>query len=153
MVNVPLPQELSQPISEKAAQYAREDIRSMGWSNKSIDAVSAYPGEGIVGLQLSEKYLVPQSKGFDPFLMHWVEGRVVPLNDKKSGKTYYRFGRGVGQPGYVTLPGGVKKWRDQKWRHPGLPPKNFLEKAITRAISENKPVIRQHILAMLKGDE
>ena len=151
-MKVPIPQELSQQISAKAAQYAREDIRGLGWSDKSIQAVQALPGEGTVGLQVSQKYLIPQSRGFKPFLMTWVEGRVVPLHDKASGETHYRYGSGVGQPGWVTLPGGVRKWRDQKWRHPGLKPKGFLERSIRRAIKESKPLIKQQVLQILKGD-
>lgn len=152
-MKIPLPQNISQQISQKAAQYARESVQNMGWSNKSIQAINPLPGDdGSVGLSLSEKYLVPQSRGFDPFLMTWVEGRVVPLKDGKTGQTSYRYGRGVGEPGWVTLPGGVRKYREQKWRHPGSRPKRFLENAITRAINEAKPTIVQQLRRQLMGE-
>lgn len=148
-MKIPLPKEISQQISSRAAQYARESVQNMGWSNRSIEAINPLPGEGTVGLRLSQKYLVPQSRGFDPFLMTWVEGRVVPLNDRKTGQVNFRYGRGVGEPGWVTLPGGVRKYREQKWRHPGSKPKRFLENSITRAINEAKPTILQYIRRQL----
>jgi hypothetical protein len=49
------------------------------------------------------------------------------------------------------LPGGVKEWRDVRWQHPGLEPKNFLEESITQAIKEGKPSIRQMLIDLLKG--
>jgi hypothetical protein len=49
----------------------------------------------------------------------------------------------------VTLPGGVRVYREQKWRHPGLKPKNFLENAIQQAINEAKPKIQQQLRATL----
>ena len=148
-MKLPLPANLADSISQRAAQLARESIQSMGWSEKSINAVQPMNGDGKVGIHTTQKYILAQSRGFKPFLMTWVEGRVVPLHDKASGQTHFRYGKEVGQPGWVTLPGGVRVYREQKWRHPGLKPKNFLENAIQQAINEAKPKIQQQLRATL----
>lgn len=148
-MRLPLPANLADSISQRAAQLARESIQSLGWSEKSINAVQPMTGDGKVGIHTTQKYIIAQSRGFEPFLMTWVEGRVVPLHDKGTGKTHFRFGKEVGQPGMVTLPGGVRVYREQKWRHPGLKPKNFLENAIQQAINEAKPKIQQQLRGTL----
>lgn len=139
-------------ISERASQHVREDIIGRGWSNRSINAISplANRGEGWVGVRTSARYLMRQNEGFGPFVMYWVEGRKVPIKD--SSGTHVVTGRGAGKPGWVTLPGGVKKWRDQKWRHPGLQPKNFMQKAISKAIEEEKGNIRDSLMSVLRGE-
>lgn len=55
MTKVALPISICQQISTRAVQFAREDIASRGWSEKSIEAVTAFPGEGQVGLKGSEQ--------------------------------------------------------------------------------------------------
>ena len=149
-MRVPLPFEDSERISQRAAELARTNIQGRGWSQKSVDAILPDPKEGLVGLRSSEQYLINQNRGFPAFVMWWAEGRVVPINDAKTGK-HYVTAKGVGTPGTVTLPGGVKEWRDVRWQHPGLEPKNFLEESITQAIKEGKPSIRQMLIDLLKG--
>lgn len=55
MTKVALPISICQQISTRAVQFAREDIASRGWSEKSIEAVTAFPGEGQVGLKTSKQ--------------------------------------------------------------------------------------------------
>jgi hypothetical protein len=149
MVQVPIPFGDAEKISIRAAEIARADIVSRGWSQKSVDSIVADPKEGMVGLRSTEQHMMYQDKGFGPFVMWWAEGRVIPIND--SSGTHYVTGKDVGKPGWVTLPGGVKKFKQVKWQHPGLEPKNFLENAITQAIKENKPGIKEKLLSLVKG--
>lgn len=149
MVYVPVPFEDTEKISVRAAEIARSDIISRGWSQRSIDSIVADPKEGKVGLRSSEEYMNYQNKGFGPFVMWWAEGRVVPIHD--SSGTHYVTGKGVGTPGWVTLPGGVKKYKQVRWQHPGLEPKNFLENSITQAIKEGRPSIKDKLINLLKG--
>jgi len=138
-------------ISDRASQHCREDIIGRGWSNKSTTAISPMPGrEGWVGIRTSAKYLIYQNKGIKPFVMYWVEGRRIPIKD--SSGTHVVTGREPGKPGWVTLPGGVRKWRDQKWRHPGLEPKQFMEKALQKAIEEDRKNIHGTLMSILQGD-
>ena len=150
MTKVALPISICQQISTRAVQFAREDIASRGWSEKSIEAVTAFPGEGQVGLKTSVRYLIHQERGIKPFLMHWVSGRTVPLKGP-NGTTSFRRGGHVGEPGWVTLPGGVRKWRDARWRHPGLGGSHFMENALRKAIQEAQPQIKQMMMNALKG--
>jgi hypothetical protein len=146
---VPVPFDDTTKISQRAAEIARADIIGRGWSQRSADSIVADPKEGLVGLRSTEKYMIYQDKGFQPFIMWWAEGRVVPITD--SSGTHLVTGKDVGKPGVVTLPGGVKTWKPVKWQHPGLEPKNFLESAITQAIKEGKPSIKEKLLNLLKG--
>ena len=150
MTRVALPISVCQQNSARAMQLARQDIASRGWSEKSIEAVTAMPGEGVVGLKTSVRYLIHQERGIKPFLMHWVSGRTVPLKGP-NGTTSFRRGGHVGEPGWVTLPGGVRKWRDARWRHPGLGGSHFMENALRKAIQEAQPQIKQMMMNALKG--
>jgi hypothetical protein len=148
-MHVPVPFEDTQKISSRAAELARTDIVSRGWSQRSVDSIVADPKEGLVGLRSTEQHMLYQDKGFGPFVMWWAEGRTIPIHD--SSGTHYVTGKDVGKPGWVTLPGGVKKYKQVKWQHPGLEPKNFLENAITQAIKEGRPSIKQKLLNIIKG--
>lgn len=149
MVHVPVPFEDTEKMSVRAAEIARSDIVSRGWSQRSVDSIQPDPQEGKVGLRSSEEYMLYQNKGFGPFVMWWAEGTVVKIND--SSGTHYVTGKDVGVPGWVTLPGGIKKYKQVRWQHPGLEPKNFLENAIQQAIKEGKPSIKDKLLNLLKG--
>lgn len=146
-MKVPLPASLASAISDVAARKAREDIRGRGW--KSMNAIHPYYGDGFVGLRSTLKYLLYQSKGTKPRVMWELEGKTIPIKDDSG--VHFVKAKGVGQPGYVTLPGGVKQWRDQKWRHPGIKPKYFLESSITSAIHESHDMIQNSMVKILMG--
>jgi hypothetical protein len=149
-MQVPAPRAICEQISTRAVQFAREDIASRHWSDRSIQALISQPGEGTVGLRTTAKYLMHQNRGIKPFVMWWAEGRTVPLSNGGGGVNFVRA-KGVGTPGWVTLPGGVRKWRDQRWRHPGLKPQNFMENAIQRAVQDARPQLQQMLMTALKG--
>lgn len=148
MTRVPIPEEDAKKISERAAVLARENIGARGWSSKSVASIQADGAEGKAGLKSTVDYVMIQNKGFKSFVMWWAEGRVIPIHD--SSGTHMVTAKGVGQPGFVTLPGGVKKWRDAKWKHPGLEPKNFIEDALTKAIEEYKHPLRAKLLGIIQ---
>lgn len=169
MTKVPAPPSLCQQVSLRAQQLAQETVKGYGWSQKSISAIQPLPDEGKVGLRTSAKYLMHQDRGFGPFLMTWVEGRTLPLACKRGDGPHFRRGSHVGEPGWVTIPHGedapkyglqkwggknapgVRVWRQQRWRHPGLKPKNFLENALQQAIYELGPSARQQLMDALAG--
>lgn len=151
MVRLGAPVELNRVIARKAVQNARENIRGRGW--KSSGALQPYSDAGEVGIRSTMKHLIIQNRGFSPFIMWWVEGRQVPIMDKTTGQVHKVKGRDPGKPGYVNIPGKGKVWRDQKWRHPGLPPKRFLEKAITQAIKDSKRDIQGAAMDILRGNK
>lgn len=136
-------------IAEEAARICRTDLQKRGWSSNSSGSIQPQSGNGWVGLKSTVNYVMYQNKGTEPFLMHWVEGRVVPISD--GGGTHFVRGKDVGKPGWVTLPGGVRRWRDQKWRHPGLTPQHFMEKALAQAIKKHKPALHKRLVDVLMG--
>jgi hypothetical protein len=136
MTREPIPLEDAQKISDRAIVLARQDLTNRGWSQGSIESLVTNAKEGEAGIRTTKNYLMYQERGIKPFIMWWVDGRIIPIHD--STGVHLVTGKEPGQPGYVTLPGGVKKWREQKWRHPGLEPKNFMENALRQAIDEYK---------------
>jgi hypothetical protein len=150
VAKTPTPISITRIISERAVQIAREDVRGRGW--KSSGALQPDYATGRAGIRSTVRYLIIQNRGFSAFTMWWAEGRKVPITDA-DGSTHVVTGKGVGTPGWVTLPGGVKKWRDVRWQHPGLKPKNFLEKAMAQARVEAKQDIKATIIKLLAGRE
>ncbi len=140
---MPVPQVIAKKISDRATQLARENLQKRGW--KSGRNIEPFAKDGLIGLKTTAKYLMYQDRGTKPRVMYELEGKRIPM------KTGFRTAKGVGKPGYVTLPGGVKKWRDQKWRHPGIAPQKFMENAIQQAIREHKGQINKMMLDVLMG--
>lgn len=150
MTRLPAPIQLNRVIARRAVQKARENMRGRGWV--STGALQPYANDGQVGITSTMKHLIIQNRGFNPFVMWWAEGRTVPITDKQTGQRRPVKARGVGKPGYVNIPGRGRVWRDQKWRHPGLKPKRFMEAAIAAAIKESKDDIQDAAMTILRGD-
>jgi hypothetical protein len=151
MTLVPAPMNICSTISTRAAQMATEQIKGYGWSNKSLTALTAYPDEGWVGIRTSVKYLMRQEQGVKPFLMWWVQDRTLPMACGQGDGPHFRRGSHVGEPGMVNIPHKGQVWREQRWRYPGLEPKNFMKDSILRAIKEMRPQIQNQVMHSLKG--
>lgn len=130
-------------MSEMAVQRAREYGDRRGW--KGTRYLEPVVAKGTVGIKLTRQnfYLRFQNDGTRPRVMYELEGKFIPM---KSGG---RVARGVGQPGWVTLPGGVRVFRQQKWRHPGIRPTHFMEEAIAFAIKKNKKETKDWLMAIV----
>ena len=152
MPRVGLPIQLTSSISERAATLARTNLQGRGWSPQSSGSIMAFPREGVVGFRTTLKYVMIQNKGFQPFLMFWVEGRTVPMTCAFGDGPHFVRGKDVGKPGWVNIPHRGRVWRDQKWRHPGLKPKRYLEDSLSRSIMEHRPKIKQEMLKVLGGE-
>lgn len=152
-MKIPLPQHLALKISNDAVKYAREEMKGYGWSDRALQALQPMPGEGVVGIKTTLKYLMYQEKGIQPFLMHWVEGRTVSMSCKQGdGPHFRRGGHGVvGTPGYVDIPHVGRVWRDQRWRHPGLKGRGFMQKGLQQAIKANQPAIQAYAKSIIHG--
>lgn len=142
MTLLPLPESLTREISDNAMRMAQEGLRLRGWRSSGDIHSASEPGG--VGLRVGVRYLMYQTAGTRPYLMKALEGRVINIDGN------FVTVRDVGKPGWVTLPGGVRKWRDQKWRHPGLRPQRFLEDAIVTAIRQAKPQIRAELMGAIR---
>lgn len=136
-----LPRSQSRKMSEMAVQRAREYGDRRGW--KGTRYLEPIVQKGTVGIKVTRHYLMYQNDGTKPRVMYELEGKFIPM---KSGG---RRAKGVGQPGWVTLPGGIRVFRQQKWRHPGIKPTHFLEEAIEFAIKKNKQELSQWLMAIV----
>ena len=151
MTRVPLPSDITINIAKLATQNARENLRGRGW--KSSGALQPYGDTGQVGISSTVNYLLRQNNGFEPFVMWWVKNRTVPLACKQGDGPHVRFGNpdSVGTAGYVDIPHKGKVWRSQRWKHPGLKPKRFLEQAISTAIRDSRADIKRAVMDSLRG--
>ena len=151
-MKIPHPRSGCKRTSELAAKKARQSARSMGWSDRTIQSITPMKNTGgVVGITSSLKYVMYQEKGTKPYLMWWVEGRNVPLSCKQGDGPHIRRGSHVGEPGYVNIPHVGQVYRDQRWRHPGLKPKNFMQQAVQEALKEDRPSLKKDIMYLLKG--
>lgn len=151
MTHIPLSEALCRTISDRAVAHARQDLAGRGW--KSASGLVPYPAEGQVGIKTTVKYLMHQESGIKPFLMSWVEGRTIPMSCAQGDGPHFRHAKQgvVGTPGEVDIPHKGKVWRNARWRHPGLRPKNFMHSAIEKAIHDSKGEIHQEVMRALKG--
>lgn len=150
MTRVPVPATLAQVIGEKAVQRAREDITGRGW--RSSGALQPYVADGQVGITSTVNYLMFQNQGISPFVMWWVRDRTLPLKCSKGDGPHFRTGKDPGMPGWADVPHVGKVWRPQKWRHPGLKPKRFLESSLTSAIKQSRTDIQREMMRILRGE-
>lgn len=152
MTRQPIPIEVSRQISDLAVQRAREGLQRRRWSQTAQLSLQPDAGPGKVGIKTTLKYLHIQEKGFGPFLMTALEGKVVPIKGK-----LFRV-RGVGMPGmgyqdrkYEAHKGPI--WREQRWRHPGIRAENFMRNAIQQALLESRPRLQQMVMDALAARE
>lgn len=154
MTSIPLPLELCELISQRAAQRAREGIRRRNWSARAQASIHPAARPGVVAIKTDLYYLKFQERGIKPFLMTSLEGKVVPIR----GQLFYVSGVGLPGMGYqdrknkTRYPHTGPIWRAQRWRHPGIDPERFMENAIRQARFETKPEVRRRLIQALKGE-
>lgn len=132
---VPLPTVLTQKIAIRAVQIARESMDQRGW--KSGAALIPIYSNGKAGIKTEVHYLMFQEKGTKPFLMRSLTGKIVPMRNPSGTLSFVKCSE-VGQPGWVWIPGRGNVWRDQKWKHPGIKPTNFMGNAIEQSYKEHQ---------------
>lgn len=153
MAKVPVPASIAAKVSNDAVRFARQQMKGYGWSDRALQAIVPMPGTGTVGLRTTLKYLMYQEKGTKPFLMWWVEGRTIPMSCKQGdGPHFRRGGHGVvGTPGYVDIPHVGRVWREQRWRHPGLKGRGFMQQGLEQAIQANQGLLKGYAHSILRG--
>ena len=152
-IKVTLPKEFTKRIANRAVKHAQNDMARRGWSPNTVrNGIRPYFDDGKYGIATNEgyEYIKFQDRGFKAFLMTSLEGKKVPIGDRVV------TAKDVGKPGFVRIPrengrGYKNVWRNQKWRHPGLEPKNFLNPALSRARLEEGGYIRREIMKRMKG--
>lgn len=147
-MKVPLPEDLARLVSERAVQNVRMNVSRRGWSVSAVQSFTPVSAEGWAGVRTSLNYLMYQEKGFGPFTMWSLEGKVIPIAPGR-----FVTAKGVGKPGFVTLPGGVKQWRNRKWRHPGLEPKGFMQNSLSQAVLETRTQVQTQLMKTIQGGQ
>lgn len=150
-MRVPLPVRLTRKISTDAVAAARNRMSGWGWSDTALQALQDMSSEGLVGIRTELKYLMFQERGTRAFLMWKVAGKTIPMGCKMGDGPHFRRGGHVGEPGYVDIPHVGKVWRNQRWRHPGLKPRNFMADGLRQAIEDNQPLVQQWAKSLLSG--
>ena len=136
------------PIAQSATKRAREWAVKAGWSPRTTASLHPTARVGAAGIRTSVKHVFYQNQGTAPRLMKELEGKVIPIKGP-DGATRMVYVKDVGKPGWVTLPGGVKVWREQKWRHPGIKPSKFMQGALQGSVNEAMPALRREAKALL----
>lgn len=136
------------PIAQSAAARARAWATKAGWSPRTTASLHPSSRPGFAGIRTTVKHAFYQNQGTAPRLMKELEGKVIPIKGP-DGSTRMVFVKDVGKPGWATLPGGIKVWREQKWRHPGIKPSHFMQNSLKDAIQVSLPALRREAKALL----
>ena len=123
-------------ISIRAAEIAQR-LAPRG-PKGSASKIRPTPIKGQVGLYIPQDaiHLIYLDKGFKPFIMWSLEGKTIPIRGP-DGRIHFRKAVGVGQHRItVRDSGGRIVSSDIKWRHPGVKPMWFLERALQQALKE-----------------
>lgn len=143
--NVPIPEEDAREISLRAAQLVRQNAPR--GQNNSRRLVRATWQKGSIGLVFPEKasHLLYIDRGIKPFMMYELEGKTIPIRGQ-DGKLSFRVAKNVGRSQISSRNSkGQIEFSKKRWRHPGIKPQNFVDKAFQQALKE--------YLAKLKGKD
>lgn len=142
---VPLPEADARSIALRAVQLIRQTAPR--GENNSRKLVRATWQKGMIGIVFPENatHLLYIDRGIKPYTMYALEGKTIPIRGK-DGRIVFRTAKNVGST-FVTNRDKLGQIRSsrRRWRHPGIEPQNFVEKAFNQAVRE--------YLARLKGKD
>jgi hypothetical protein len=140
---IPVPPAIARTVAEDAVRRAKAYGTRRHWT--ATVRLRPLWANGVVGIRDPKKYLVYQDKGTSPYTPYGLEGKTIPIKDKRTGKVHFVKAKGVGQPGWTRLPGGVRVWKDHKWRRSGIPATHFMRHSLNDAIAENRGLISDRL--------
>jgi hypothetical protein len=135
----PLPDSACREISYLAARYVRA-LAPKGAHRGSHGFWFVRPtwrrGEVGVWIGPGGAHLMHQSRGIRPFIMWSLEGKTIPMR-QPDGSVIFRKATRVGQRRIVTRDARGRIIRPGiRWRHPGLPRRDFIERGIEMGVRE-----------------
>lgn len=137
MMRVPLPSDVTFNLSQRAVQIARELApKETGAGAAALTPVSE---EGSFGITVGRaSYMLYLNRGFDPYVMASLEGKVVPLRTPGGGISYRSVAMGAaGTPKIVSRDErGTLTSSKLQWVHPGIEGSHFIDRALRQALSE-----------------
>lgn len=133
---VPLPEKDARDIATRTAQLIRQTAPRGEQNSRRL--VRATWQKGAIGIVFPDNssHLLFLDKGVKPYTMTELEGKVIPIRGK-DGRLVFRTAKNVGSF-QVTSRNKLGQIRTGKrrWRHPGIEPQNFVEKALRQAMQE-----------------
>lgn len=148
-------QEAAELACEYAFEYASQDLKTMRGGRNCFYPIVDKDNEEIgVGVNPDYHYLVYQNNGFASFPMKACYGKTIPMFI--DGKLVFRKCTGINQfrSGFKNywqrdIEGNlISEYKQARaWVHPGLPPKNFLEDAIEKALDDREYDIAEAVFA------
>lgn len=149
---VPLPEKDARDIAVRTAQLIRETAPRGEKNSRRL--VRATWQKGAIGIVFPENssHLLYLDKGVKPYIMNELEGKVIPIRGK-DGKLVFRRAKNVGswQVNTRNKSGEINN-RRRRWRHPGIEPMNFVEKAMQQATREYAARLKgKDIMNILEG--
>jgi hypothetical protein len=140
---------------DKAVGNAQGMLRTLrGGRQCFFPKVDMKSGRVGIGINPEYGYLIYQEGGFQSFTMKWALGRVVKMT-LPDGKTIYRkctnlnqFRSGSKNYWYRDETGQlVPRYQQRRsWVHPGLPPKRFMQDAVTETVEQEQHLIDRAML-------
>lgn len=145
-LNFPASATVARTIAESAVALAKQYGHMRGW--KGTERLQPAWGKGWVGIVTRDApHLLYQEYGTKARIMWEVQGKTIPIRD--STGLHFVTATDVGQPGWAHMPDGRIIWREQKWRHPGIKPTNFMNLALQDSIRINKQEIKREFVSSL----
>lgn len=130
-------------LSRKASRFVASDAAQF----RKIVKIEELGQEAVQCIRVSAASSLYVTDDFIP------THNTLPLACKQGDGPHFRNGKGVGTPGWVDIPHKGKVFRQQRWRHPGLKPKQFMEKSITQALKDSRMDIQATIMTSLRGGQ
>lgn len=147
---------LAQDAVILARLKAEEQMNITPATLSALYPIANKDGSFGIGIEPRAYYLYFQDRGIRPFTMYELEGRTIPIR-LPNGTVIFRKAKNVGKPGRIKdrdEKGRIMKGNvGVKWRHPGLPPKNFIEWGIEESIRQNQDNIYQGVINKMIQDK
>lgn len=151
---VPIPEKDAKQIAVRTAQLIQQNAPK--GKNNSRRLIRATWQKGEVSIIFPEKasHLLFIDKGVKPFIMYQLEGKVIPIRGK-DGRLAFRTAKNIGRT-QITARDKMGRIRssERRWRHPGIEPQNFVDKAFKQAVQEYTARLKgKDIMAILQDAE
>ena len=146
---VPVPSWFARQVAEDAVKRAKSYGTRRRWT--ATRRLRPLWAQGVVGIRDPNKFLVYQDQGTAPYTPYHLEGKTVPIKNKRTGEVHFVKAKGVGTPGWTRLPGGVRVWKEHRWRRSGIPATHFMRHAINDAIGENRHIMSDRLQRITKS--
>ena len=138
MTMLALPPEECRQISVRARDLAQQfGPKRTGYGGRALQPTQI-PGEVGIHVPGDAFYMLIQDQGMAPFIMRGLAGKTIPIRGR-DGRIHFRraTAENIGRR-KITSRDELGRIVSSKltWRHPGLVPKNFIDRAIRQATRE-----------------